>query len=268
MFAEERRQQIVELLRRAGKVTVDDLITRFGVSAPTIRADLSLLEKQGLLRRTHGGALPVESTLYEPPYSIREMKNLAEKRAIARVAASLVQDEETVLLDAGTTTFEVAVQLKQRRGLKVVTNSLSIALELMERKDMEVVLLGGTVQPARRALLGELALHALEMLYVDHAFLSFNGVDLQAGYTSVDFEAAAVKRKMMQHARQVIVVADHAKLGQVAFAQVAPIGAAHVLIVDSGASPDVLRAIEETGVRVLVAPLTSPSPVPTADYAQ
>jgi DeoR family fructose operon transcriptional repressor len=184
------------------------------------------------------------------------MKNLPEKRAIARVAATLVQDEETVLLDAGTTTFEVALQLKQRRGLKVVTNSLAIALELMERKDMEVVLLGGSVHPARRATLGELVLHALDVVYVDHAFLSFNGVDVRAGYTSVDFEAAAVKRKMMQHARQVIVVTDHAKVGQIAFAQVAPIDAAHVLIVDEGVAPDALSAFEDAGVRVLIAAVT------------
>lgn len=256
MFAEERRQQILQLLRHAGKVTVDELSARFGVSAPTIRTDLSLLEKQGFLRRTHGGALPVESTLYEPPYAVRELKNLPEKRAIARVAATLVQDEETVLLDAGTTTFEIALQLKQRRGLKVVTNSLAIALELMERKDMEVVLLGGSVHPDRRATLGELVLHALDVLYVDYAFLSFNGVDVQAGYTSVDFEAAVVKRTMMQHARHVVVVADHAKIGQVAFAQVAPVQAAHLLIIDEGASPDALRAFEEAGVRVLLAPLT------------
>ncbi|MEJ5252808.1 MAG: DeoR/GlpR transcriptional regulator [Chthonomonadetes bacterium] len=255
MFAEERRQQILQHLRVAGKVTVDELSARFGVSAPTIRADLSFLEKQGLLRRTHGGALPVESTLYEPPYSVREMKNLPEKRAIARVAATLVQDEETVLLDAGTTTFEIALQLKQRRGLKVVTNSLAIALEMMERKDMEVVLLGGSVHPARRATLGELVLHALDVIYVDHAFLSFNGVDARAGYTSVDFEAAAVKRKMMQHARQVVVVADHAKLGQVAFARVAPAHSAHVLVVDDGAPAEMLKAFEEQGVRVLTAPI-------------
>jgi DeoR/GlpR family transcriptional regulator of sugar metabolism len=258
MFAEERRQQILQQLREAGKVTVDDLSARFGVSAPTIRADLSFLEKQGLLRRTHGGALPIESTLYEPPYTVREMKNLLEKQAIAQVAATLVQDEETVLLDAGTTTFEIARQFKQKRGLKVVTNSLSIALELMERKDMEVVLLGGSVHSARRATLGELVLHALDVIYVDHAFLSFNGVDARAGYTSVDFEAAAVKRKMMQHARQVIVVADHAKLGQVAFAQVAPVHAAHVLIVDEGASPDTLKAFEEAGVHVLIATVPLP----------
>lgn len=255
MFAEERRQLILQHLRRSGKVTVEELSLRFGVSAPTVRADLSLLEKQGLLRRTHGGALPVESTLYEPPYTVREMKNLPQKRAIARVAAALVQDEETVLLDAGTTTFEVALQLKQKRGLKVVTNSLVIALELMERKEMEVVLLGGSVHPARRAMLGELVLHALDVIYVDHAFVSFNGVDVRAGYTSVDFEAAGVKRKMMEHARQVVVVSDHSKLRQVAFAQVAPIHAAHVLIVDDGAPPDLLQAFEEQGVRVLVAPL-------------
>lgn len=253
MFAEERRQQILQHLRQAGKVTVDELSNRFGVSAPTIRADLSLLEKQGLLRRTHGGALPVESTLYEPPYAIRELKNLPEKRAIAQVAASLVQDEETVLLDAGTTTFEIALQLKPRRGLKVVTNSLAIALELMEHKTIEVILLGGNIHPTRRATLGELVLHTLEVLYVDRAFLSFNGVHPVAGYTSVDFEAAAVKRKMMAHARQVVVVADHAKIGQIAFAQVAPPAAAHILIVDNNVSPEVIEAFEQAGVRVLLA---------------
>ena len=253
MFAEERQTAILEELRRSGKVTVEELTAGFRVSAPTIRADLSRLEARGLLRRTHGGAIRASATLFEPPYAERQVMRHAEKRAIARAAAALVKDGETVLLDAGTTTYEVALRLKARASLTVVTNSLANALELMDSAGIELILVGGSLQPRRRATLGPLAAAFLDDFHVDHAFLAFNGVHPQSGFTVVDFDAAETKRRMMACAAETIVVADSSKIGQIAFAGVAPLSAADLLITDAGATAEDRAALEEAGLRLLIA---------------
>lgn len=253
MFAEERRQFILKELRRTGKVTVDDMAHGLSVSLATIRTDLSTLEGKGMLRRTHGGAMLQESTLYEPPYAVRERSQSAEKRAIAAVCASMVSDEETILLDAGTTVYEIALQLRNRNGLRIATNSLKIAIMMMDNPKIDVVLLGGQVNSKRWAIMGDLVLHSLEAIRVDHAFLSFNGIDAKAGYTSVDFDAASIKRMMMDHARQVVVAADHSKVGQIAFARVSPISPEHTLVFDSGVEPSKLPPFKDLGVEVILA---------------
>jgi DeoR family fructose operon transcriptional repressor len=251
MFVEERHQMILELLREAGKVSVESLADRFRVSAPTVRADLAVLEQRGLIRRTHGGAIPKETTLYEPPYGEREQARREEKRRIARLAASRVRDCETILLDAGTTVHEIARMLRERVGLTVVTNSLPAAFELAEAGGVNVVLIGGQVHPERQATLGPLATEFLRDMHVDRAFIGVNGVS-EAGWTVVDFDAVQVKRSMMARAREVIVVADHSKLGEATFASIGPLNAAHVLVTDTPIESDSLRAaLEQAGVEVL-----------------
>ena len=253
MFAEERHRAILERLRDSGKATVEELAAAYQVSAPTIRSDLARLEQQGLLRRTHGGALSVDGTLFDPPNDHREELLHREKRAIARMAADAVKDDETVLLDAGTTTCEIARILKDRRRLTVVTNSLANAAILMENPGIEVILVGGTMQAQRRATLGPLAVRFLTSIHVDRAFLAFNGVHPDAGFTVVDFDAAEVKRQMMARAAEVVVVADSGKIGRSAFAVVAPVSAAHLLMTDDGAPPHVLARIAEQGLPYRVA---------------
>jgi DeoR family fructose operon transcriptional repressor len=252
MFVEERQQRILEILRDEGKVSVDVLADLFGVSAPTIRADLGALEIRRLLRRTHGGAIPLETTLYEPPFGVREQTQRDEKRRIARTAASRVRDNETVLLDAGTTVTEMARFLQDRRGLTIVTNSLPTAYELAEFETITVILIGGQLHPQRRATLGPLATDFLRDIIVDRAFIGVNGVSEAAGYTVVDFDAAQVKRAMMARAREVVVVADHSKLGEATFASVGPLSSAQVLITDSPIEREELRvALESQGVLVI-----------------
>jgi DeoR family fructose operon transcriptional repressor len=251
MFVEERQQKILELLRDAGKVSVESLSDQFGVSAPTIRADLGTLEQRRLLRRTHGGAIPVETTLYEPSFLEREQAQTEEKRRIARMAATRVRDHETVLLDAGTTVHEIARLLRERQGLTVVTNSLPVAFELAETGSVKVVLIGGEVHAERRATLGPLAADFVRDMHVDRAFIGVNGVSEDAGWTVVDFDAVQVKRAMVARAREVVVVADHSKLGEATFASVGPLNAAHVLITDTPVEPPSLRsALEKAGVEI------------------
>lgn len=256
MYAEERQREIVERVRRDGKVSVEALTEALGVSAPTIRADLGALEGRRLLRRTHGGAIALESTLYEPPYAERERERQSEKARIGALAAARVRDRETLILDAGTTTYEIAVRLKERVGLTVVTNSLEAAWELMDAPPghIEIIVIGGNVHASRRATLGPLATEFLGRLQVDRAFIGVNGVHAEAGWTVVDFDAAQVKRAMMARAREVVVVADGSKLGAAAFASVGPLSGAHVLVTDTPPESGLAEALTAAGVETLVAP--------------
>ncbi len=251
VFVEERHQKILELLRQDGKIWVDALAEAFGVSSPTIRADLAALEQRRLLRRTHGGAISLETTLYEPPFGVRERDRHEEKRRIAQAAASRVRDYETILLDAGTTVHEIARFIRERRGLTVVTNSLPAAFDLADGSTVHVVLIGGQVHSDRRATLGPLATEFLRDMHVDHAFIGVNGVSEEAGWTVIDFDAVQLKRAMMARAREVVVVADHSKIGEAAFASVGPLSSAHVLITDTPIERESLRvALDKAGVEI------------------
>lgn len=256
LFAEERRGAILARLRETGKVTVEELCETFRVSAATVRADLARLEEQGTLRRTHGGAILRSSTLFEPPYAERQVLRLAEKRLIAREAAHLVKDGETILLDAGTTAHELALGLKDRTALTVVTNSLANVLALMDSPGVQVIVVGGALHAKRRATLGPLAASFLGQFHVDRAFMAFNGVHPVAGFTVVDFEAASVKASMMAAAAETIVLADSSKVGQIAFASAAPLSAADLLVTDPGIGEADRAAIVEKGLRVRVASRT------------
>mgnify|MGYP000877726338 FL=1 len=254
MFVEERQQRILERLRAQGKVTVEELAGQFGVSAPTVRADLAALEARRLLRRTHGGALPLETSLYEPPFAERAVACHEEKRRIGEAAAARIRPGETVLLDAGTTTHEVAVALKEggTQGVTVVTNNLPAALLLMDSPGIEVIVIGGQAQPRRRATLGPLAVDFLKPLRADRLFLGVSGVDPRAGLTAVDFDAVQVKRAMREHAAEVVVVADVAKIGQAAFAHIAPLSACDLLLTDAGLSDEDATALRDAGLPAIL----------------
>lgn len=253
LFAEERQQAILDGLRHQGKVTVEELRRRFKVSSPTIRTDLTRLEEQGLLRRTHGGAIAVGNSLYEPPFAERAVLKLDEKRAIAVAAASFVHDDETILLDAGTTCYEIALVLREFRRLTVITNSVAIAQAMADNDGIEVMLVGGTFQSNRRATMGPLAAHFLDPIHCDRAFLGMSGVHPTAGLSVIDFDAAEIKRKMIAKSRQAIAVADSSKIGQIAFACVAPLNAVSLLITDSGLLAEDRQSLEEAGLRLHLA---------------
>jgi DeoR/GlpR family transcriptional regulator of sugar metabolism len=254
MFVEERQQRILQLLRDKGKVTVEELAADFGVSAPTVRSDLASLELRRMLRRTHGGALPTATSLYEPPFAEREGEWAEEKRRIGRAAAELVQPGETILLDAGTTTHEVGVALAAsgKTGITVVTNNLPTVMALMDAPGIDVVVIGGQVQPRRRAMLGPLATDFLKPFRCDRLFLGVSGVDPRAGLTAVDFDAVQIKRAMIAHSQTVVVVADSAKIGQASFAHVAPLSAVHLLITDSDLTEDAERNLRDAGIADLL----------------
>lgn len=248
----DRHRYIVELLESNGEVQVSEVSTRIGVSEMTVRRDLETLEQVGALSRVHGGAVHATiSRSWEPGYHARGMQRLESKRRIGLAAAALLHEGETVVIDAGTTTVHVAEALRGRRGLRVLALSLRIADVLVDEPDMTVMVPGGIARAGERSLIGSMAERAFEDLYFDTFVLSAGGVDAKAGVTEYVPEDAAVKRAALLSARRRLLVADSSKLGEVAFARVAPISEIDTLITDGEERGDVVEALRSEGMRVI-----------------
>jgi DeoR/GlpR family transcriptional regulator of sugar metabolism len=218
----------------------------------TTRRDLSELQKQGRLRKVHGGAVPDHPRSFEPHFTSKRNLNTEEKSAIAKDAVALVPPRAVVALSAGTTTWFIAQALRDRDDLTFVTNSTNIALEL-DTGRAPVLLTGGNFRTPSDALVGPIAVWSLERLNADILFLGVHGVDLTAGYTSPNVAEAETDAMFIRRSRRVVVVADHTKFGTTAVATIAPIEAAHVLITDWNAPAKALTTIRKCGVDVIVA---------------
>lgn len=251
MFATERQQAIIDRARAEGRVDVLTLAGEFDVTPETIRRDLTALERRRLLRRTHGGAVPVERLDVEPRIADRESLNVAEKERIARAAVAEVPEEGAVLLDAGTTTATLARLLPAGRELTVVTNGLPVAVLLAERPDVTLHVLGGRTRGRTLATVDRWAEQALEEIFVDVAFIGTNGVSVERGLTTPDRAEAAVKRAMMTAARRTVVLADHTKFQADTFARFGDLADVDVLISDSALDPGIAAEVESAGPRVV-----------------
>ena len=238
MFAEERRNRIIQLIKSGNPVKVIELSILFTVSEATIRRDLQELENLGLLQRTHGGAVSPQLDS-ELSFHDREVFYLNEKRQIALAAASMVQDGETILLDAGTTTREIARALCGRR-LTVATNSMDVAFVFAEEPDIEVILLGGTWRKSINSLVGPLTNTMLKLFCFDKAFVAANSVDSRLGASTHNLAEAETKGLMLQSARQAILVVDHSKFEQKTFCRICNLSELSLLITDSGTPKDTL----------------------------
>jgi DeoR/GlpR family transcriptional regulator of sugar metabolism len=254
LFRERRQHAILEELERAGSVSVAALSRALGVSDMTVRRDLEELTARNLLRKVHGGAVPVPKTAAEPHFVQKQKLNRAEKRAIARAALRFVNDGDTVAFSAGTTTWQIAEALKRDRGsLTFITNSTNIALTLQENGWERIVLSGGMFRTPSDALVGPFADRTLKTLNADVLFLGVHGVHPEAGLTTPNVAEAETDRCLIEAAQRVVVVADHTKLGVVALAKIAPLSKVDVFVTDEGADAEVLCEIELAGVRVIVA---------------
>ncbi|MBA9086199.1 DeoR family fructose operon transcriptional repressor [Fontibacillus solani] len=250
MFEEERKRRIVQFLERYTRGSVQELSQETGVSESTIRRDLKELEEAKLLKRTHGGAVPLQSVNFEAPYYDKEDRFLEEKRRIARKAVQMIQEGDAILLDGGTTTLQIAKELKSFSNIKVITNSIMALNELKECRNIEVSITGGMLRPDTMAFVGPMAEHSLDMVRVDKAFLATNGLDLQQGISTPNMLEAATKRKMIAIAKQVILLADRSKIEQVSYCKVADITEIDHLFMDSGAPDSFIQKLRETGVDV------------------
>jgi DeoR family transcriptional regulator, fructose operon transcriptional repressor len=252
MLAEERRARIIELLgeHKNGVVSVTELGKALGTSAMTIRRDFDYLEAAGYLRRVHGGAVASANLLEEIPFNERHVKSSDEKQEIGRLAASLVKDGETIILDAGTTTEQIARYLTQKE-LVVITNAMPVAEVLSHAPHITTILLGGVLKKIELCTVGSILVQNINRLTVDKMFLSVSGLSLEKGATDPDMREAEAKQAMMQSAREVILVADSQKWGVNTLMQVAPLNMIHCVVSDDGLPEAAVKNLQENGVRVL-----------------
>lgn len=249
-----RRQLILEMIEAQGKVQVSDLSARTSVSSMTIRRDLEQLEDIGALVRVHGGAVTAESRSYEPGFHARSARNTEEKERIGAAAATLIKEGETLALDAGSTSMQVAEALKGRRNLRVLAMSLRIANLLGDEPGIVLMVPGGTVRAHERVIYGSTTEQAFSDLYFDTFIGTAGGVDLEGGITEYDFDDCQVKRAAVASARRFVVVADHSKLDKVAFARVSSLDRVDTLVTDSeGADSAVVKNADATGLNVVLA---------------
>jgi DeoR/GlpR family transcriptional regulator of sugar metabolism len=253
----ERQHKIVEIVQQNNTISVADICSLFDVSEMTARRDLQELEREGLLRRVHGGAVYNLGRSYEPPLKTRSNKQSEQKRAIGQKAASLIYDGDSIALDVGTTTLEIARALHNKRNLTVLTASLPIANEIVTlyslESDVRLILTGGVVRAREWSMVGEFTSHLYTKLHVDKAFVGIGGISLEDGLTEYNLEDASVKWALLKSAQQIIVVADGSKFGQTTFATVGPLSAVHTVITDDSAPVDMLDELQAMGIEVLVA---------------
>ena len=232
MLAVERRTRILELLHKQGLVTVSELSPAFHVSEETIRRDLQQLEDENGVARTYGGAYMAKAVHSDIPVNIRETIYLQGKEAIATLCDDLIIEGETLMLDSSTTSLQIAAHLKLKKNLTVITNSLRIAERLSGSEALRVICVGGTLRHTQLSFVGPSAPEMLGRFYADKAFVSCVGVALDKGLTDADELEAEVRRTMLAHARERILVADNTKLGKTSFSLISPLDGIDCLVTD------------------------------------
>lgn len=252
MDVRSRRQFLLQLLEQQGEVSVSRVSLSAGVSEMTIRRDLDALAQGGLLKRVHGGAIGLVSRSYEPPFAARVERNSELKRRIGEAAAALVGDGETLILDVGTTALETARALRSRHNLTVLTASIRAMDLLANAEGIHLMSTGGVVRRGEMSLVGDLAERAFDELRFDSFVMGVGGIDLKEGLTEFNPDDARVKKHALLSARRRIVVADHTKLGKVAFSRIAPLDRVDVLVTDRQADPDLLDGIRSVDVEVVM----------------
>ena len=255
LLAEERRRKILELLETDGRVTVDDLARRFSVSAVTVRTDLDGLSELGALRRSHGGAVRVLAPSDDYPLKLKERLHHEEKLRIACAAAELVRPNQTIILDSGSTTGEIARQFKISRikNITVITNSLGIAAELSDSAGITVIMIGGIVREISRSCVGPHAELMMRDLHADHLFLAVDGLHVQAGPSTPDILEAQLNGLMVRAANEITIVADSSKFGRRSMSVIAGVEQIDRVITDSGVAPEMVEALHARHVEVIIA---------------
>ncbi|RZU53738.1 DeoR family transcriptional regulator [Krasilnikovia cinnamomea] len=254
VLPEQRRLQIAAQLRRETRVRVDELAHRYAVSGETIRRDLQVLEARGLLRRVYGGAVPLGARGWDADGAVAR---LDPKRAIAAAAAALVEPGDTIVLDIGTTVAEAARALPATFAGRALCTSVAAAAELAGREGVEVHLAGGRLRRADLACTGPSAERFFAEFFADRAFLAADGIHPRAGVTAGRLEEVAVRHAILRQSRENYVLADASKLGRVAVGRVCPLSDITAVVTDADADPDTVRALQQAGTKVVVAPSTA-----------
>ena len=257
MLLQERRQHVLDLISRKGFATLTELAQSLEVSESTLRRDLDFWQERGAVKRIHGGAMYTGESGSLPPLEERSEKQLAEKQAIARVAAERIRNGDSILIDGGTTTLELA-RLLVNRPLQVVTNSLPIAQLFANSRETDLIVLGGYVYPKTGVALGPLLIRMLDDVHVQQMVMSVHGITAKGLFNS-NMLLVESERCMMRRADEVVVLADHTKFGKQALAHLCELGAIDTLISDSGVAMEHREIVDEAGVRMIVAEVQQPA---------
>jgi len=253
MLAEQRRLKILELLQEEGSARVSYLSKTFGVTEPTIRQDLEKLDAEGYIVREHGGAFLKSIPQQVGSLSLQHQENMDRKVRIGRKAVEFIQDWDSIIIDSGSTTTEVAKNLADKHHLKIITNAINIALILGSQPSVELLVTGGEFKAPTLSLTGEKAANFFRQLHVDKLFLATAGISWEAGLTYPGLSDLPVKKAMIDSASEVYLVADSTKIGKASFASLGGLDLINYFITDNGIEDRDKELFEEKGVKVIIA---------------
>lgn len=234
-----------------GTVKVADLAKELDVTEMTIRRDLSQLEREGLVKRVHGGGISTRGRSYEPTLAFRNTVHIEQKKQIARLASEWVVEGDFIALDVGSTTYEIARCLVGRRNITIITPSLYIANLFVNHPEIRLILPGGIVRPGETSMIGELSHRAFDMLHVDRLFMGVGGIDARAGLTEYNWDDTLVKQAMLRTAKQIIVAADSSKFDRIATVKIASLEIMDLMVTDQPPAPPLSDALLRANVKVI-----------------
>jgi DeoR family transcriptional regulator of aga operon len=249
----ERQQLLLQRLADQQRITVAEICEQFSVSEATARRDLEQLAEKDLLQRVHGGAIAIRRAAPELPILERSQEQSAEKGRIGVAAAALIADGETVFLGSGTTVLEVAKILRQRRNLTIITNSLPVVNALAGLPEISVVVMGGVLRDSELSFIGHITEQALAEVRADKVFMGTRALDLEHGLTNDYLPETLTDRAILRCGREIIIVADHTKLGCVSAAFLAPLSSIRAVVTGQEADVEFIRFLQEKGIQVITA---------------
>ncbi len=248
MLTIERRNKILEILKTDGRVVVGDLSVMFGVTEETIRRDLEKLEKEGFAKKTYGGAIIADSATVDLPFLIRKQSNIESKEHIAAIVCALIEDGDHLMLDASSTAVYIAKQLKSKKNLTVITNSIEIMLELSDISGWKVLSTGGTLREGSLSLVGYQAEKMISTFHVDKSIVSCNGIDSIKGITDANEMDAHMKRLMLESGNMKILAVDQTKFDRISFAKIEDISCVDMIVTDKKLSEEWKNIFENNNV--------------------
>lgn len=253
--AQERKAYILQQLKENSTVSIKDICKKYGVSEVSVRKDLNMLHERNLLVRTRGGAirLPESDNSSDISINYKRLYYYKEKQLIGRLAASLINDGETILLDSGTTTLEIARNLQRFSKLTIITNALNIAVELLKYKRFNVIMLGGYLRETSQSTVGPIAESDLKIFYCDKFFLGVDSFTIESGLSTPNIEEANLNQVMISMSKKVIAVLDSSKFNKRSFVFIAPVNKINTVVTDSGIPANVKRQLKSMNIEVLVA---------------
>lgn len=250
----ERRKKILNILNEKGQVFVHELSDQFGVSEVTIRNDLDLFESKKLLLRSRGGAMKYESSVgIDYQISDKDKIYYAEKIKIGKKAAALVKEGETIIIDSGTTTMEIAKNLDPNHTINVITNAFNIANQLINSQNINIIVPGGTLRKNSHSLVGPLAEKSLKNFYVDKVFIGVDGFDTTQGVFTPNIDEASLNQVMIDIAKEVILVADSSKFQRRSLAFICPLNKINIVVTDENISKEDLKRLQDAYIKVIIA---------------